>query len=126
VKPLARPVFLNPLRIRLPLPGWVSILHRVSGVLLFVALPFAVWGLSASLSGEDGFRTMAGMAAHPLAKLLVLLLVWVFSHHVFAGLRHLALDMHLGVDLGAARLSGLMVLLGAGLVTLAAGWRLFA
>lgn len=126
MKPLARPVYLNLLRIHLPLPGWVSILHRVSGVLLFAALPFGVWGLSASLSGEAGFRTMAEMAAHPLAKLLLLLLVWAFAHHVFAGLRHLALDMHLGVDLGTARLSGLMVLLAAGLVTFIAAWKLFA
>ena len=125
MKPVARPVYLNLLRIHLPLTGWVSILHRVSGVLLFVALPLGVWALSVSLSGEAGFRRMADMAAHPLARLVLLGLVWAFAHHVFAGLRHLALDVHWGVDIRTARLSSLMVILAAGLVTLAVAWRLF-
>ncbi len=126
MKPVARPVYLNLLRIHLPLTGCVSILHRVSGVLLFVAFPLGVWALSISLADEAGFRRMADMAAHPLARLVLLGLIWAFAHHVFAGLRHLALDVHWGVDLKTARLSSLAVLLAAGLVTLAAAWRLFA
>lgn len=126
MKPVARPVYLNLLRIHLPLTGWVSILHRVSGVLLFAALPLGVWALSVSLSGEAGFRRMADMAAHPLARLVLLGLVWAFAHHAFAGLRHLALDVHWGVDLKTARLSSLMAMFAAALVTLAAAWRLFA
>jgi succinate dehydrogenase / fumarate reductase cytochrome b subunit len=126
VKPIARPIYLNLLRIHLPLTGWVSILHRVSGVLLFAALPAGVWALSVSLSGEAGFRRMADTLAHPLVRLLVLLLVWAFAHHVFAGLRHLALDVHWGMDLKRARQSSLAVMLAAGLVALIAAWRLFA
>jgi len=126
VKPIARPVYLSPLRSHLPLAGWVSILHRVSGALLFAVLPFGVWALSVSLSGEAGFRRMADTLAHPLARLLVLLLVWAFAHHVFAGLRHLALDAHWGIELRRARQSSLAVLLAAGLVTLIAAWGLFA
>jgi succinate dehydrogenase / fumarate reductase, cytochrome b subunit len=126
VKPVARPVYLDLLRIHLPLPGWVSILHRVSGALLFAALPLGVWALSVSLAGEAGFQRMAGLAAHPLAKLCVLVLLWAFAHHFFAGLRHLALDLHWGVDLRRARLSSLAVLLVSTLVTLVAAWRLFA
>jgi succinate dehydrogenase / fumarate reductase cytochrome b subunit len=126
VKPVARPVYLNLLRIHLPLPGWVSILHRVSGALLFVAVPFGAWALSVSLSGEAGFRRMAAAFSHPLARLSVLFLIWGFAHHVLAGLRHLALDAHWGTDLRRARLSGLAVLLAAVLVTLIAAWRLFA
>ncbi len=125
MKPVARPVYLNLLRIHLPLTGWVSILHRVSGVLLFVALPLGVWALSVSLSDEAGFRRMADMVAHPLARLVLLGLVWAFAHHAFSGLRHLALDVHWGVDIRTARLSSLMVILAAGLVTLAVAWRLF-
>jgi len=121
-----RPVFLDLLRIRLPLPGWVSILHRVSGVLLFAAFPFGVWLLSLSLAGEAGFRRSAAYVAHPLAKLLALALTWAFAHHLFAGLRHLALDVHCGESLAPARQSSLAVLLAAGLVTLAAAWGLFA
>jgi succinate dehydrogenase / fumarate reductase cytochrome b subunit len=121
-----RPVFLDLVRIRLPLPGWVSILHRVSGVLLFLALPLGVWALSLSLSGETGFRRVQAWAAHPLARLALLILVWAFSHHFFAGLRHLALDMDRGLELQVARRSSRAVLLAAGTVTLAVAWVLFA
>lgn len=126
MKPRARPVFLDLLRIHLPLPGWVSILHRVSGVLLFAALPLGVWAFSVSLADEAGFRRIADTLAHPLARLAALLLVWAYAHHFLAGVRHLALDAHLGVGLPAARRSSLAVMLAAGLVTLLAAWRLFA
>ena len=126
MKPIARPVYLDLFRIHLPLAGWVSILHRVSGVLLFAVLPFGVWILSVSLSGEAGFQRVAAWAAHPLARLILLGLIWAFSHHVFAGVRHLALDVHWGTDLDRARQSSLGVMLAAGLVTLLAAWRLFA
>jgi len=121
-----RPVFLNLLRICLPPSGWVSILHRISGALLFLGLPLGVWALSVSLSGEAGFRSIAERFAHPLARLSLLLLLWAFAHHYLAGLRHLALDVHWGTDLQHARRSSLAVLLAAGLVTLLAAWRLFA
>ncbi|MBW8328050.1 MAG: succinate dehydrogenase, cytochrome b556 subunit [Thiobacillus sp.] len=126
MKPIARPVYLNLFRIHLPLAGWVSILHRVSGVLLFVALPLGVWGLSVSLADESGFRRIADWMTHPLARLVLLGLIWAFAHHVFAGVRHLALDVHWGTDLKHARQSSLAVLLASGLVTLLAAWRLFA
>jgi succinate dehydrogenase / fumarate reductase cytochrome b subunit len=126
VKPIERPVYLNLLRIHLPLPGWVSILHRLSGALLFAALPLGVWALSASLADEAGFRRMADGVAHPLSRLFLLCLIWAFSHHLFAGLRHLALDVDWGVSLPRARQSSLAVLLAGGLVTLLAAWGLFA
>jgi len=126
VKPIARPVYLNLFRIHLPLPGWVSILHRVSGALLFASLPLGVWALSLSLSGEAGFQRMADCVTQPLARLLLLLLIWAFAQHFFAGLRHLALDVHWGVNLRRARQSSIAVLLASGLVTLLAAWRLFA
>jgi len=126
VKPIARPVYLDLFRIHLPLPGWVSILHRVSGALLFTTLPFGVWALSVSLSGEAGFQRVADCVTHPLPKLFLLLLIWAFSQHFFAGLRHMALDVHWGVDLRRARQSSLAVMLASGLVTLLAAWRLFA
>ncbi len=126
MKPIARPVYLNLFRIHLPLAGWVSILHRVSGVLLFAALPLGVWGLSVSLADESGFRRIADWMTHPLSRLVLLGLIWAFAHHVFAGVRHLALDVHWGTDLKHARQSSLAVLLAGGLATLLAAWRLFA
>jgi len=126
LKPAARPVYLDPLRIYLPLAGWVSILHRVSGALLFLVFPFGVWMLSVSLSGEAGFQRIAEWVTHPLSKLFLLLWVWAFAHHVLAGLRHLALDVHWGVTRDRARLSSIAVLAATGLVTLVAALRLFA
>jgi succinate dehydrogenase / fumarate reductase cytochrome b subunit len=126
VKPNRRPVYLNLLRIYLPLAGWVSVLHRVSGALLFLAFPVGVWGLSVSLSGEDGFQRTADCFAFPLARLLLLLVIWALAHHGFAGLRHLALDVHWGLELRCARQSSIAVLLATALVTLFAAWRLFA
>ena len=122
----ARPIHLDLLRIHLPLPGWVSILHRVSGALLFLALPLGVWALSISLSGEAGFRQIADCAAGVPAKLLMVGLAWAFSHHLFAGLRHLALDAECGTALAQARRSSLAVLAASGAVTLLVAWRLFA
>jgi succinate dehydrogenase / fumarate reductase cytochrome b subunit len=110
VKPIARPVNLDLLRIHLPLPGWVSILHRISGALLFAALPLGVWALSVSLSGEAGFQRMADCVTHPLPKLFLLLLIWAFAQHFFAGLRHLAMDVHWMTSLQKARLSSRLVL----------------
>lgn len=126
MKPIVRPVFLDLRRIRLPLPGWVSILHRVSGALLFAALPLGVWALSVSLSGEAGFRRVALGITHPLTKLFLLILIWAFAHHFFAGLRHLALDVHWGEALRPARRTSLAVLLATALVTLLAAGALFA
>jgi succinate dehydrogenase / fumarate reductase cytochrome b subunit len=121
-----RPVFLNLFQLRLPVMAWVSILHRVSGALLFLALPLLLWALSASLASEAGFLGVAGWASHPVSKLLLLGLVWALAHHFFSGLRHLALDIHWGVQLDSARGSSVAVLAAAVGVTLLAAWRLFA
>ena len=126
MKPIARPVYLDLFRIHLPLAGWVSILHRVSGALLFAAVPLGVWALSVSLADEAGFQRMADGVMHPLAKSVLLLLIWALAQHFFAGLRHLALDVHWGVELRRARQTSIAVLLATGLVTLLAAWRLFA
>lgn len=123
---LPRPVYLNLFRIHLPITGWVSILHRLSGAVLFLSLPLAIWLLSKSLTSEAGFAAVRAWLALPLAKLVVLGLVWLFALHFFAGLRHLALDVHWGVTLTAARRSSVAVLVLTGVVSLVAAWRLFA
>ncbi|MBZ0067350.1 MAG: succinate dehydrogenase, cytochrome b556 subunit, partial [Thiobacillus sp.] len=106
----SRPVYLNLFRIHLPLAGWVSILHRLSGALLFLVFPLGVWALSVSLSDEAGFQRVLDWMAHPLSKLGVLLLVWAFVHHLLAGVRHLALDVHWGVERHQARQTGMAVM----------------
>ncbi len=122
----SRPVYLNLFRIHLPLAGWVSILHRLSGALLFLVFPLGVWALSISLSDETGFQRMADWMTHPLSKLCVLLLVWAFAHHLLAGLRHLALDAHWGVERNQARRTSVAVMLLATMLSLLAAWSLFA
>ena len=110
-----RPKYLN-LRailfeIRLPLPGWVSILHRVSGTLL--VFPFAAWMLymlDASLTSEARFQAILGYLRLPLVKLGMLVLIWAFCHHLCAGIRFLVLDLNRGIELAPARRSAAAVL----------------
>jgi succinate dehydrogenase / fumarate reductase cytochrome b subunit len=97
--------------IRLPLPGWVSILHRVSGALLVV--PFAAWllyMLDLGLASEQGFQEVKGYLQLPLVKAGLLLFIWAFCHHFFAGIRYLLLDLDIGVDLKTARISSAVVI----------------
>lgn len=98
-------------QIRLPLPGWVSILHRVSGALL--VLPFAAWllyMLDMSLASEEGFEAIRRYLALPLVKLGLLIFVWAYCHHFFAGIRYLVLDLNKGIELRPARISSAAVL----------------
>ncbi|KAB2313969.1 succinate dehydrogenase, cytochrome b556 subunit [Betaproteobacteria bacterium SCN2] len=121
-----RPVTLPLLSLRLPLAGWVSFLHRVSGVLLFLCLPLALLALDRALSGPEAFDAVRDTLAQPTARLLALAAVWALAHHLFAGIRHLLMDLHFGVSLATARRSALAVALGGGLVALVTAWRLFA
>jgi succinate dehydrogenase / fumarate reductase cytochrome b subunit len=122
----ARPVYLDLLAIRQPLPAIISILHRISGAILFLAgIPLALWGLQASLGSPAAYASFASAIAHPVAKLVALVLLWAYVHHLFAGLRHLLLDAHVGIDLVPARRSSAIVLVLALVVTLAVAIRLW-
>jgi succinate dehydrogenase / fumarate reductase cytochrome b subunit len=120
-----RPKNLNLTTIRLPVPALVSILHRVSGFLLFLILPLVLWVLQQSLLSPAGFQQILELAAHPLSKLLLLGLGWAFLHHFLAGLRHLAMDMRWGVELAHARLTSKLVLAGGLLLTIWLGVKLW-
>lgn len=98
-----RPKYLNLIQIRLPLPGWVSFLHRVSGAVLFLALPLLLSLFQRSLASPESFAALRDCLSGPLPKLIALGLLWAYLHHFFAGLRFLALDMHWGIGLPAAR-----------------------
>lgn len=107
----ARPVYLNLARIRLPLPGLVSILHRISGAVLFlIAIPLVLYAVQTSLSSADAYASLRAMLAHPLLKLALVGLLWAYLHHFFAGIRYLLLDLHVGDDLKSARQSSVIVL----------------
>ncbi|HUO44937.1 MAG TPA: succinate dehydrogenase, cytochrome b556 subunit [Burkholderiales bacterium] len=116
-----RPKYLNPLRVRLPLPGIISILHRVSGALLFLALPLMLYAFQQSLASPAAFAAFKTALGHWYSKMALLALLWTYFHHLCAGLRHLALDLHIGVDLRSARRSARLTLVtGIALTVLAA------
>lgn len=107
---IRRPVYLNLFRIRLPLPGLVSIMHRASGALLFLLLPLLLYALQSSLTSAQGFAEVQAWFRLPLVKLLLIGVAWAYLHHFCMGLRYLALDLDIGVDLPQARFSSWLVL----------------
>ena len=107
--------------IKLPLPGFVSILHRISGLLLFFALPLLLLMLQYSLRSIETYTQLMAMLAHPLAKLVLLGVLWAFLHHFCAGLRYLAIDLHYVRDLAQARNSSKAVLATSLLLTVLLG-----
>jgi len=111
-----RPLFLNFARLRFPVGAVASIGHRISGVLLFLTLPFWVWALERSLRSERPFDWHIG----PLARVALFLLAWAAAHHLFAGIRHLLSDVDIGSSLRASRASAWAALIGALAVGLAA------
>ncbi len=98
--------------IRLPLPALVSILHRISGLLL--VLPMTAWLLyllDASLASPEGFEEVRGQyLQQPLVKLGLIVFAWAFFHHLCAGIRFLLLDLDKGIQLPAARATSVAVL----------------
>jgi len=123
VKP--RPKYLNLVEIRLPLAGFASILHRVSGAGLFLMLPLLLYLLQLSLGTAQDFRNFQAVVEHPLAKLILTGLLWAFLHHFCMGIRILLLDMHIGIELEAARRSAKVVLGISLLLTAILGFRLW-
>ncbi len=105
-----RPVHLDLTKIRQPIPAIVSILHRASGVLLFITLPVLLGLLAASLDRESVFESYLSFISHPIVKLGLIGLLWAFLHHAFAGTRFLFLDAHKGLELQTARLTAKIVL----------------
>jgi len=116
-----RPVFLDIWRIRLPVPGLVSILHRVSGMLMVLSIPLLSALFALALSGPDGFDAAAHLVGHPLVRLGLLLLGWALLHHLFAGIRYLVIDLGWGVDRPMARRTAWTALSAALLLTVVGG-----
>lgn len=100
-----RPKNLNLFTIRFPLPAIVSILHRISGVILLLCLPFLLWSLDTSLSSQEGFDSMRNSISSPLIKMAILLFLAPFFYHLVAGIRHLLMDLNIGVGLKGGRLT---------------------
>lgn len=120
-----RPKHLNLMQIRLPVPGIISIMHRISGAVLFLLIPLLLWLFQTSLESVASFAEFRSVVAHPLMKLVLLGLLWGYLHHLLAGLRHLFLDLDLGTELATARLTSMIVLATGIVLTLLVGGALW-
>ena len=94
---------------RLPLAGVVSILHRVSGALMFLLLPFVLYLFEKSITSEISFNYLQGYVRHWSVKLAILALSWAYLHHLSGGIRHLIMDAHIGLTKEGARKSARIV-----------------
>jgi succinate dehydrogenase / fumarate reductase, cytochrome b subunit len=117
---------------RLPAAGWVSILHRVSGALMFLLLPFVIWMFDVSVSSEisfarftSAFNVGIGFVPGWMIKLVVLALIWAYLHHIIAGLRHLWMDVNHAVSKEFGRSSAIATLSISLGVCLVLGAKLF-
>ena len=111
---------------RLPVPGVVSILHRVSGALMFlVGLPVVLYLLQQSITSEISFQSYKDFVSGWFVKLVLLALIWSYLHHFCAGIRFLLLDVHVGVEKEKARTSATGVLVVSLILTFVVGLKLF-
>ena len=120
-----RPKYLNLFEIKLPLAGFASILHRVSGAGLFLMLPLLIWLLELSVSSPASFETFKAVTGHPLVKPILLGLIWSYLHHFGMGIRILLIDVHVGVEKAQAHASAKAVLAVSLALTALFGLKLF-
>jgi succinate dehydrogenase / fumarate reductase cytochrome b subunit len=120
-----RPRFLNFARIRFPPGALASIGHRISGLALACALPFAVLMLHRSLQSEAAFMSLIGLFRTAAGRMALVVLAWACAHHLFAGIRHLLMDVGIGASLSSGRRSAYAAL-GAGLAVAAVSAALVA
>jgi succinate dehydrogenase / fumarate reductase, cytochrome b subunit len=120
-----RPKYLNLVQIKLPIAGFASILHRVSGIGLFLMLPLLIWLLELSLRSAESFQALQSVIANPFVKLILIGLLWAFLHHFFMGIRILLIDIHVGVDKASAGMTAKAVLAVSLALTLILGAKLW-
>lgn len=106
-----RPIFLNLCAMRFPVTAIASILHRVSGVVLFLFIPFALWVLQSSLHSAEQFDALQNVMKKPLCKLTFFLFLVALVYHLLAGVRHLVMDCGHAESFKAARASAIVVML---------------
>ncbi len=115
-----RPVFLDLTRIDMPVMAVLSVAHRITGIVMFLSIPAVIYLLGLSLNSPQGYETVTSLFDSGLFRLVLLMALWCFAHHFFAGIRYFMLDLDIGVDVVNGRKSAWCVL-GAGLLVTVIG-----
>ncbi len=116
-----RPVNVYLLTYKYPVTAIISVLHRISGVLVFVAIPLLLWMLSASLASPEQFDDLLDVFSNPLVKLMLWVVLSALFYHLVAGVRHIIMDLGMGEGLQAARTSAWTVAIIAAVLALLIG-----
>ncbi|MGX5219277.1 MULTISPECIES: succinate dehydrogenase, cytochrome b556 subunit [Pseudomonas] len=116
-----RPVNLDLRTIKLPITAYTSILHRISGVILFVGIAVLLYALDKSLASEEGFAEVKECLTSPLAKFVIWALLSALLYHLVAGVRHIIMDMGIGESLEGGALGSKIVLAVAAVMILLLG-----
>lgn len=116
-----RPKNLDLTTIKLPLPGVLSIIHRITGAWLFLLLPVFLWLFEKSLASPESFAYVKGLGDHFIVRLILLGFIWFYIQHFLAGLRYMLIDLHKGVELEPARFSTKVVFAASTVMMLVIG-----
>lgn len=118
-----RPVNLDISTIKLPITGFVSFFHRLSGIFLFAGVAVLLWMLDASLESQEGFTAVGNFATNPVCLLVLWAVLAGLAYHMVAGIRHLIMDFGVGESLRGGRIGAILVLvIAAVLIALAGVW----
>ena len=109
----SRPVFLNLLQIRFPVTAVASILHRISGVLMFLFIPVSVYFLGKSLQSNQHFQETLAQLGTPIGRAVLILMAWALLHHLFAGIRYFLIDLEWVISRRGANVSAWVVISSA-------------
>jgi succinate dehydrogenase / fumarate reductase cytochrome b subunit len=116
-----RPKNLDLTTIELPLPGWTSILHRISGFALFFAVAFMLVALNASLESAESFAELKATFDNSFVKLITWLILSALGYHLVAGIKHLVMDSGIGESLEGGYVGAIITLVGGAIVIALAG-----
>ena len=116
----SRPKFFNLLQIQMPVGALTSIMHRVTGLVLAIGIPLALYAMQLSLDSAESYARLAQITSTFAFEVSSIVFIWALSHHVLAGVRHLLMDVDVGSHLPAARRSAWLVNVGGVLMALLA------
>ena len=113
-----RPKHLNLFAIRLPIPGFVSILHRISGFLMVALLGLLIFVIDQLITSSDSYSNISFIFENLYVKLFLIIPIWALSHHLLAGIRFLLLDFHVFIELKATRIFSALILFFSIIITI--------